>query len=334
MKVLKKAAMCCMAVLVGLLSISFSQSAYAANPVQETIQIEQVFEQSGASAGIDDRFSYSFTPVQPGNAVPANASFIIQGTDTLNLGPITYTHSGIFQYEVRLDQTPSRTGYTLDEQVYTVWVYVRESGTNLVPEVVIVKEDGTKTDQIVFTQRFGLAPTDPTLMVDPPVKKAVSGNPSQAGIFNFTLTADDPAQPMPDGSVNGVKTMTIVGSGEEDFGTWSYTKVGTYFYTIAEVNRGENDYTYDTTVYTITDTVNEVNGQLELTRVVTNAAQKPVDSCSFINQYTGQDGSNESRGNNRPKTGDSANLAPYVVLAVVCAGTLLFAVYMKKRKKA
>lgn len=98
---------------------------------------------------------------------------------------------------------------------------------------------------------------------DPPVKKTISGTPSEDGTFTFKLEAENKSNPMPDGSNDGVKLMTIMGAGEEDFGTWSYTEFGSYHYTVSEANNDESGYTYDTTVYTITDIVTDVGGQLE-----------------------------------------------------------------------
>jgi len=98
--------------------------------------------------------------------------------------------------------------------------------------------------------------------------------------------ADNPSQPMPPGSVDGVKTMQITGSGSKEFGIWSYTQEGVYFYRISEVNTGARNYVYDTTVYTITDTVTAVDGQLKLSRVVTNGSNRQVTSLDFINTYT------------------------------------------------
>lgn len=75
--------------------------------------------------------------------------------------------------------------------------------------------------------------------------------------------------------------MTIVGSGSEDFGTWSYTEAGVYYYSISEVNVGEDGYAYDTGVYTITDSVKDVAGRLELTRTVTSEATSPLPPAAL-----------------------------------------------------
>jgi pilin isopeptide linkage protein len=123
-------------------------------------------------------------------------------------------------------------------------------------------------------------------MVDPPVKKTVEGNPGADSIFTFKLTARNASSPMPAGSKGGSKIVYVKGAGSAEFGTWSYDEAGVYYYTVSELNTGEKGYAYDTVVYTITDSVKAVNGQLVLSRVVTNALNKQVMSLIFINKYT------------------------------------------------
>jgi pilin isopeptide linkage protein len=179
---------------------------------------------------------------------------------------------------------------------------------------------------------FGPYPSDPLLMVDPPVKKTVSGNPDRDSAFKFKLEAGNASQPMPAGSVNGVKIIMIFGSGEGEFGTWSYDKEGVYYYKISEIDTGEPGYAFDTAIYTITDTVSEVNGQLVVSRVVTNIASKPVSSLSFINRYT------RVLGIEGPKTGDDSNGALYAALLIsggvitIAAAIYLFAAGKRRRR--
>ena len=75
----------------------------------------------------------------------------------------------------------------------------------------IVHYDGTK---IVNTY------VPKPVLVDPPVKKIVEGNPTNASTFQFEMKAINPTDPMPNGSVNGVKLATVIGSVEVEFGTF------------------------------------------------------------------------------------------------------------------
>jgi len=227
--------------------------------------------------------------------------------------------AGIYSYEIQQTVVSAQTGYTYDRKVYRVEVYATNTAGGLQADVVVYNENGLKVPNITFENQYAPLASDPSIMVDPPVKKTVSGSPDKDGTFTFKLEAENKSNPMPSGSADGVKLMTIVGPGEEDFGTWSYTETGVYAYTISEVNNGQTGYNYDTTVYTITDNVTDANGQLTVTRTVTNAANQPVDAYDFVNKYTSVRGAgglsggiaNIARG---IKTGDEAIVEFYQVI--------------------
>ena len=123
------------------------------------------------------------------------------------------------------------------------------------------------------------------VVVDPPVKKIVEGNPTNASTFHFEMKAVNPTNPMPDGSVNGVKQSTVIGSGEVEFGAFEITQAGTYQYLICEINDGIENYIYDTTIYTITFDVRDVAGQLVADKRVEKEDGTVVDEVVFTNVY-------------------------------------------------
>ncbi|MGL6197423.1 MAG: Spy0128 family protein [Lachnospiraceae bacterium] len=280
----------------------------------------------------------------PAGSSGDTCTVIISGSVTVNLGTITYSKAGTYSYEIKQTVEKEQIGYTYDKQVYTVIVYAKDNGDGLKADVVVIKENGYKASVIEFVNVYAPLHSDPAVMVDPPVKKTVSGSPSEDGTFTFKLEAEDPSNPMPSDSTDGVKLLTIVGSGTGDFGTWSYTEAGTYHYTVSEVNNAESGYTYDTTVYTITDSVKDVDGQLEVTRTVTNTDNKQVDSYDFVNQYTSDpDRSGITGTSSKPsgtsgntkgvKTGDDANPLLYLVLFLTGVMVLLAYISYKIRKK-
>lgn len=275
------------------LAMILPRAAYAAiTSVPVTLRIDQVFTKNSSALGVNSVFSYTLTSMDAGNPMPAGSingtySFTADGTGSKNIDPISFNNTGIYRYEIKGNTFFSAAGYSYDNEVYSLTVYVRQPADQLVAEITVQKSDGSKVSHIVFKNTYTPLASKPEIMVDPPVKKTVSGNPSKASTFTFLLTAKNGVNPMPEGSINGVKTITITGSGTKDFGTWLYTREGTYYYTISEENTGQSRYTYDTTVYTITDVVKDVNGQLEVTRTVTNGSNKQVESCIFINKYSG-----------------------------------------------
>jgi sortase B len=98
------------------------------------------------------------------------------------------------------------------------------------------------------------------------------------------------------------------------------------------VNTGETGYTYDTVTYTITDTVSEEDGQLKVSRVVTNEQNKQVTSLTFINKYS------SGGGVTGPKTGDDSNTDLYIILLIAggifAAGGTVFMMAGRIRKGA
>jgi len=279
------------------LSVSISMVAYAAHNNPLTISsVKQFFATSSDS--VSSAFTYKFEAVEPGSPMPAGSAaggytFTMNGTTSSSIGPIAYSGQGTYRYKLfQVVETP-RAYYTYDRQVYNIVVYV---GPELDVNIVAYHEDGKKAPDIEFLNGYHYSstpeepkpprPTDPTLMVDPPVKKTISGGtPKYSSVFTFKLAAKNPSNPMPSGSTNGVKTMTITGEGMGEFGTWSYSKAGTYVYTVYEENTKASGYTYDTAVYTITDTVSEKDGELVLSRTVTDNKDTKVTSLNFANQY-------------------------------------------------
>ena len=129
---------------------------------------------------------------------------------------------------------------------------------------------------------------------DPPVTKTVRGNPSTRDRFIFTLEAVSSSvgnwemMPMPAGSADGKKSLTVYGAGEYEFGDIVFTVPGTYTYRITEQQTNVSGYTYDTSVYTVSYVVKDDAGSptgMSLTRTITKSG-RAVTKAEFINTYT------------------------------------------------
>jgi pilin isopeptide linkage protein len=324
-----------LACLIGL----FAPAAHAAEQGEITLTVKQVFTNTGAPPSA--AFHYKLTQKLASNPMPAGSgadgcTFTITGTGEASIGPIIFPQAGRYAYGIS-HVTAAQPGYTYDQEVYTLEIFVKE---DLASAVVAYTKDGNKASEIRFEHAYshGPLPSDPGAMADPPVVKTVSGSPAKASTFTFRLTAGNLTNPMPAGSANGVKTLQITGSGRGEFGTWSYTAEGTYYYTVSEVNDGANGYTYDTTVYTITDAVKAVDGKLVVTRVVTNGEKKQVTSLSFINTYAPEGGGKtpSEKPNLGPKTGDESQSALYIALfcaaGAAALGSIAYLLACRRRK--
>lgn len=136
---------------------------------------------------------------------------------------------------------------------------------------------------------------------DPPIRKIVEGTAGTNDQFTFRMTADDPSFPMPEGSVDGVKTVTVTGPGEYEFGWMYFDHAGTYTYTVVEVAGTDSNYTYDTTPFKKTTVVEEVDGHLVVTRAFYTRNGADSDVATFTNVYSS--GTTPSGGGNGPGGG-------------------------------
>ena len=337
--------------LVCLFSL-FAPVAMAVPGGKAVLNVKQVFNAAVSSQPPNDTFSYQLSPVQ-GTAADGQ-TFSLKGTANKELS-FAFERAGEYAYELR-HATPAAAGFIYDQNVYTLRFRV-DGDLSVVAAIYNgANEAGTKAAGITFEHSYNDLATDPALMADPSVCKTVAGDPPTAEEFTFELRAGNPFNPMPEASVGGYKRLFIQGSGTKEFGKWSYDKTGTYYYTIYEVNTGARGYTYDTAVYTITDTVTSENGKLVLSRVVTNQANKLVTSCSFINTYekslltpevpstttppnnapSSQNGKNPTAPNG-PKTGDETEIGMYLVLlcaaGAVMAASACYLLVSKRRGK-
>lgn len=85
--------------------------------------------------------------------------------------------------------------------------------------------------------------------IDIKVTYIVDGNAKTAGGDRFTLTADDPLSPMPEGSDGREKTITIRDEGSFSFGDIRYERPGVHWYTITRETTEKKGVVKDDPVY-------------------------------------------------------------------------------------
>lgn len=323
----------------------------AEETVSASLPVSQTFRVTGSTVSDESSiFTYKLTTASAETPMPAGSTqeryqFSLMGDQSMEIGPMIYFHTGIYEYRLELVTGSEKTGYTYDKEVYFITVYVKDTENDgLVTEVIAKNMAGDKVGSLDFKHSYQPLASNPAIMVDPPVKKTVSGNPSGKGVFKFSLTAGKKTNPMPEGSMEGKKVITIQGEGEAEFGVWSYTNAGIYRYTISEENTGEKGYRYDKTIYTITDTLEDKDGQLMVTRIIVNNDKKQVDTCAFRNHYSAL-GSDTDNGNVRGgfwkgsnyispvKTGDTSNIVLWIVILVMAATGVFVAVKVRRKKK-
>ena len=329
--------------LVGTLPVP---AAHATGVVQVTFTVKQLFINNSISAPPNEVFTYQLSPQTPDAPMPPGSdvehhTFTIRGTSDVEIGPINFDTPGLYVYTLSC-ATGDMPGYSLNWKMYTIEVYISDK----LEASVIYIGDEAKVEELAFERTFEAQSDDPVITADLPVRKTVNGNPVAASTFTFRLTAENTANPMPAGSANGTKTVTVIGTGQAQFGTWTYTSAGTYRYTVSEINGGIVGYTYDTTVYTITDEVAAADGRLVVTRSITSSAGGTVSQLRFVNTYTspsepnppGSGGGSTGKPNppvDGPKTGDFSNPALWISLIAGSCMLLVLIIWFgwRRRKK-
>lgn len=147
----------------------------------------------------------------------------------------------------------------------------------------------TRTEGVTYVITNSASPC----YIDPPIEKIVTGNPQSAATFRFvmeavssTVHANKADIPMPEGTVNGKKTVEIEGGKEYEFGNIYYMEPGTYVYRVYEENTGLPGYAYDASEYRVTCVVTEENGVLKATTTNTKGSEQAA-KLVFTNVYTG-----------------------------------------------
>ena len=187
---------------------------------------------------------------------------------------LTFKNVGTYNYTV--EETAGNDRHiTYDTTSYRVSAVVTD---NLDGTLKVTWKSGTGA--ILFKNTYTPDSTDAA----PSVEKKISGKqPSKDSTFHFTITGSDNA-PMPEGSKDGRKSVTITGEGKADFGKITFTKAGTYTYKVTEKLGNESSYNYDSTEYTLTYKVTDVRGVLKAEQSIT-AGGKSADAMVFTNKY-------------------------------------------------
>lgn len=195
-----------------------------------------------------------------------------------------------------------------------------------------------KTCRIVNTK-------DDVIFDDPPIRKIVTGRPSRDERFIFVLTPDDPSYPMPEGSKDGFKELTIIGQGVTEVGIIAFTKPGHYSYTLREKNTGAAGYFYDASVYVLSYEVTEKDGKLSSKRTVTKDGVEITGftAAIFTNVYQGEPTDpgkpvdpnlpNKPHKPDTPRTGDFSRTGLWAASAAVSFLLLILSAVLWRRAK-
>ncbi len=190
----------------------------------------------------------------------------------------TFGAVGTYRFVILEDEVNGE-GITVDTHRYEVEVIVTDNGEGkLVAEVKVdgATVNGNIEDKIVFNNKYTVEPIDVTLEAF----KTLSGKNLTANEFTFALYE------------NGVQIATAKNGadGKVAFDKITYTKAGTYAYTIKEIKGNSKYITYDTKEYTVTVKIEDKDGKGYFTKTVEYSLNgNTVDKAEFNNVYTPDD---------------------------------------------
>lgn len=231
-----------------------------------------------------DDFTFTLHRVTAPDGVTAEAdqTKANDARGNIRFDQLSFPLPGTYVYTVA-ERDVTVPGVTKDGTVTTITYTVKDVGHAGRLEVVdktITRSDGETVNGIRFDNTYNPKGVGYTLGG---VKTIINADTAtnripRDGEFTFKLTSHDGA-PMPEGSKDGVKTVTNTGTGFA-FGRMDYSKPGTYVYTVTEQADRDPTIGYSTQAYDVTVTVTDQGGMLTAT------ADRQANDIRFDNTYT------------------------------------------------
>ena len=107
------------------------------------------------------------------------------------------------------------------------------------------------------------------------LERIVEGDAAKAGEDAFVLKAEDPSEPMPEGSEEGAKTITVRGAGTRSFGEITFQKPDVYLYSVSRVRNDRSNVRKDYEEYTVKAAVLN-SGEVSLITMKSNGKKSAI----------------------------------------------------------
>lgn len=206
-----------------------------------------------------DRYVADITALDgaPASAVPSTITFADNRTQTLQINSNAFAKEGVYRYQVR-ERKGDNPGVAYDDRTWILTVTVTDDLTTFTRRITANTTcDGVQSDAIQFTNTYKAQPVSVRFrarktLADPDH----TGVRLQAGQYEFTCVEDKTG-----GQVGTAKTNDQ--RGDVLFDAISYTRPGTYDYTIRETPGDRGGVTYDAARHHVRVTVtDDGEGQL------------------------------------------------------------------------
>lgn len=206
-----------------------------------------------------DRYVADITALDgaPASAVPSTITFADNRTQTLQINSNAFPTDGVYRYQVR-ERKGDNPGVAYDDRTWILTVTVADDLTTFKRHITANTTcDGVQSDAVQFTNTYQAKPVSVQFrarktLADPDH----TGVRLQAGQYEFTCVEDKTG-----GQVGTAKTNDQ--RGDVLFDAISYTRPGTYDYTIRETPGDRGGVTYDAAKHHVRVTVtDDGEGQL------------------------------------------------------------------------
>lgn len=206
-----------------------------------------------------DRYVADITALDgaPASAVPSTITFADNRTQTLQINSNAFAKEGVYRYQVR-ERKGDNPGVAYDDRTWILTVTVADDLTTFKRHITANTTcDGVQSDAVQFTNTYQAKPVSVQFrarktLADPDH----TGIRLQAGQYEFTCVEDKTG-----GQVGTAKTNDQ--RGDVLFDAISYTRPGTYDYTIRETPGDRGGVTYDAAKHHVRVTVtDDGEGQL------------------------------------------------------------------------
>lgn len=206
-----------------------------------------------------DRYVADITALDgaPASAVPSTITFADNRTQTLQINSNAFAKEGVYRYQVR-ERKGDNPGVAYDDRTWILTVTVADDLTTFKRHITANTTcDGVRSDAVQFTNTYKAKPVSVQFrarktLADPDH----TGIQLQAGQYEFTCVEDKTG-----GQVGTAKTNDQ--RGDVLFDAISYTRPGTYDYTIRETPGDRGGVTYDAAKHHVRVTVtDDGEGQL------------------------------------------------------------------------
>ena len=290
-----------------------------------------------------DEFEFTLTAIDNAPMPNGDATVKNKADGTFQFGRIEFTKVGEYKYTVTENKL-GKLGYTYDETVYNVTVKVTDIGFDGQLDAEVIGVIDADNEQIIkFVNGYAPEAVNVTLGADGELSKELNGRELKADEFEFILS---------DSEGKEIATAKNDKDGKFELGL-SFTKAGTYEYTITEKDNGAEGVTYDKKVYAVKIKVVDDGGKLKAEDITYSLEGENVESAVFTNTYTPApepdpeptpkptpEPTPEPKPEpvpeevpESPKTGDNTNLILWFALLFVSGGGVIGFGISRKNKK-